>query len=254
MQDLRAATGAVRGPVGGDKGCPSRLAGSPAKRGSAGALHGDGCSACRASVRSPITAATARQGRPAAPAGVRVFARYVRRRAQGRPDKPADARLFATGGFLGVKQQARWAPADEPSMSRDHVPAALPRQHGRALADRDWLRRHNVDRIERGSRARSPSHITDPDARAIQEPPGRFYSPGSRAWTRGAAGLQPAGRHRRPLLCHRRLRQPQHRVPAVPARHGDAAGHRRRHRRLPRRTTTARPRSRTSCRRGCRTC
>ena len=49
------------------------------------------------------------------------------------------------------------------------------------------------------------------------------------------AGQRPGGRHA------------VHRVPARPARHGDAAGHRRGDRRLPGRTTTAAPRSRSSC-------
>ena len=45
-----------------------------------------------------------------------------------------------------------------------------------------------------------------------------------------------------------------HRVPADPAGHGDAGQHRRGDRRLPARTTTARTRSRWSCRRASRTC
>ncbi len=56
--------------------------------------------------------------------------------------------------------------------------------------------------------------------------------PSSGGAGRVGAGLQPSRRHGRPRLRHRRVRQPQHGVPAVPARDGDAAGHRRGHRRL----------------------
>jgi DNA gyrase subunit A len=99
-----------------------------------------------------------------------------------------DARLFATRvGFLGAKQEKleRILGADVPhttSMSRDHVPglAEFLRTHGAtSYADRDWLRRHNVDRIERWEHRAEEilSHITDPDARAIaaELAGGRFY-------------------------------------------------------------------------------
>jgi DNA gyrase subunit A len=99
-----------------------------------------------------------------------------------------DARLFATRiGFLGVKQDklTRILGAEVPrstSMSDDHVPglAEFLRVHGASTyADRDWLRRHNVDRIERWEERGEEilAHITDADARAIAQEltDGRFY-------------------------------------------------------------------------------
>ena len=99
-----------------------------------------------------------------------------------------DARLFATRvGFLGAKQEKLTGILGDTvptstSMSRDHVPglAAFLRQHGAtSYADRDWLQRHNVDRIERWEHRAEEilAHITDPDARAIAQElaGGRFY-------------------------------------------------------------------------------
>jgi DNA gyrase subunit A len=99
-----------------------------------------------------------------------------------------DARLFATQiGFLGVKQAklTRILGAEIPrstSMSGDHVPglAEFLRSHGAtSYADRDWLRRHNVDRIERWEERGEEilAHVTDSDARAIAQEltDGRFY-------------------------------------------------------------------------------
>jgi DNA gyrase subunit A len=99
-----------------------------------------------------------------------------------------DARLFAMSvGFLGSKQDKLTGilgdavPAST-AMSSDHVPglAAFLREHGAATcADRDWLRRHNVDRIERWEQRGEEilSHLSDPDARAIARElaGGRFY-------------------------------------------------------------------------------
>ncbi|MDN5757695.1 MAG: intein-containing DNA gyrase subunit A [Tomitella sp.] len=104
-----------------------------------------------------------------------------------------DARLFARQiGFGGDKQtklegildameQASPA-ATSRSMSHDHVPGLAPflREHGASdRKNRDWLRRHNVDRLERWEHRRDEieSHITDPDALAIAREltDGRFY-------------------------------------------------------------------------------
>jgi DNA gyrase subunit A len=69
-----------------------------------------------------------------------------------------DARLFSGRvGFLGAKQrklehELRAIPATSRALSRDHVPhmASYIRSEGAATdPERDWLRRHNVDRIER---------------------------------------------------------------------------------------------------------
>jgi len=69
-----------------------------------------------------------------------------------------DARLFAERvGFLGAKQLKLEAvlariPATSRALSHDHVPhlaSYIRSDGGSTFAERDWLRRHNVDRIER---------------------------------------------------------------------------------------------------------
>ncbi len=71
------------------------------------------------------------------------------------------------------------------------------------------------------------SHIADPDVRAIaaELTDGRFYYATRRVGCRRrrAAGVQPARRHRRSLVHHERIRQPQHRGAPDPAGDGDAA-------------------------------
>ena len=99
-----------------------------------------------------------------------------------------DARLFATRvGFWGRKQSKLRAllagiPERSTAMSSDHVPfvADYLRTHGAtSYTDRDWLRRHNVDRVERWERDRDEirSHITEQEALAVVEPlvDGRYY-------------------------------------------------------------------------------
>ncbi len=99
-----------------------------------------------------------------------------------------DARLFAERvGFLGTKQAklGEILGAGTPrssALSSDHVPglAVFLREHGATTrADRDWLRRHNVDRMERWEHRAEEilAHVTDPDARAIAQElsGGRFY-------------------------------------------------------------------------------
>ncbi len=92
-----------------------------------------------------------------------------------------EARLFADRvGFWGHKQTKlrnilAGIPHHSTAMSNDHVPfvAAYLREAGATTyADRDWLRRHNIDRIERWERdgAEIRSHITDPEALAVVEP------------------------------------------------------------------------------------
>ena len=99
----------------------------------------------------------------------------------------AQAELFASRiGFGGSKQGklAGILSAMPPcaGMDRDQVPglARFIRKHaGGSWADRDWLQRHNVDRIQRWHtrRAEFLSHIADPDVRAIatELTDGRFY-------------------------------------------------------------------------------
>ncbi len=69
-----------------------------------------------------------------------------------------DARLFAAEvGFLGAKQtkltgELDAIPESSRALSRDHVPFVaeyIRAEGGSKWTDRDWLRRHNVDRIER---------------------------------------------------------------------------------------------------------
>ena len=98
-----------------------------------------------------------------------------------------DARLFANRvGFLGAKQAKLNGILGEAvrsrSLSHDHVPglAAFLRTHGATSpADVDWLRRNNVDRIERWEQRADEilAHVSDPDARAIAQElaGGRFY-------------------------------------------------------------------------------
>ncbi|MEA2444606.1 MAG: gyrase subunit, partial [Thermoleophilales bacterium] len=113
-----------------------------------------------------------------------------------------DARLFATHvGFWGRKQTKLRAllagiPEQSTAMSSDHVPfvAEYLRASGAtSYADRDWLRRHNVDRIERWERDRGEilSHVTNAEARAVVEPlvDGRYYY--AEVASVEAAGVQP---------------------------------------------------------------
>ena len=160
-----------------------------------------------------------------------------------------DARLFATRvGFLGTKQDKLAGILGEEvpvstSLSSDHVPglAAFLRQHGAMALCRPRLAapaQRRPDRAVGAARRGDPARTspTPTPARSRRSwPAAGSTTPRSPSVDRRrcAAGVQPPGRHRRPLVRHRRLRQPQHRMPADPARHGDAAGHRRRHRRLP---------------------
>ncbi|CAN5808534.1 intein-containing DNA gyrase subunit A [soil metagenome] len=98
------------------------------------------------------------------------------------------AALFAERiGFGGVKQSKLRAiladiPASAKGLDGDHVPglATFIRKHsGGSWDDREWLRKHNIDRLQRWSVGSSEilSHIADPDVRAIatELTDGRFY-------------------------------------------------------------------------------
>ncbi|HTY32273.1 intein-containing DNA gyrase subunit A [Mycobacterium sp.] len=113
----------------------------------------------------------------------------------------AQAETFATQvGFGGAKQaKLRAILGSMPvyaGMDTDHVPGlgAFIRTHaGGSRADRDWLKRHNVDRIQRW-RTRGDeilAHIADPDVRAIATDltDGRFYY--ARVASVTEAGVQP---------------------------------------------------------------
>ncbi|WP_431728156.1 intein-containing DNA gyrase subunit A [Verrucosispora sp. TAA-831] len=99
-----------------------------------------------------------------------------------------DARIFAAQvGFLGRKQaklesELASVPASSTALSSDHVPLVgdFIREHGASRwTERDWLRRHNVDRIERWERDRAEitAQITESEVLDVVEPlvDGRFY-------------------------------------------------------------------------------
>ncbi|WP_423203114.1 intein-containing DNA gyrase subunit A [Krasilnikovia cinnamomea] len=99
-----------------------------------------------------------------------------------------DARQFALNvGFLGRKQaklesELGSVPASSTALSSDHVPFVgdFIRTHGaRRWTERDWLVKHNVDRIERWERdgAEIAARITEPGVLDVVEPlvDGRFY-------------------------------------------------------------------------------
>ncbi|MFI7304248.1 intein-containing DNA gyrase subunit A [Micromonospora aurantiaca] len=99
-----------------------------------------------------------------------------------------DARIFAAYiGFLGRKQaklesELAQVPASSTALSSDHVPFVgdFVREHGASRwTERDWLRRHNVDRVERWERDRDEiaARITEPGILDVVEPlvDGRFY-------------------------------------------------------------------------------
>ncbi|MFT7835319.1 intein-containing DNA gyrase subunit A [Saccharothrix sp. BKS2] len=113
-----------------------------------------------------------------------------------------DARLFARNvGFLGVKQEKLDAvldavPVASRAMSSDHVPFVgdYIRAHGASRwTERDWLRRHNVDRVERWERDYDEitARITDREVLDVVEPlvDGRFYYAPVESVT--DAGVQP---------------------------------------------------------------
>ncbi|HEY7223314.1 MAG TPA: intein-containing DNA gyrase subunit A [Micromonosporaceae bacterium] len=99
-----------------------------------------------------------------------------------------DARRFATSvGFLDAKQDKLEADLvrigrHSAALSDDRVPyvADFICTHGATRwAERDWLRRHNVDRVERWERDHDEiaARITNPDVIDVVEPlvDGRFY-------------------------------------------------------------------------------
>src|SRR5205085_201931 len=92
-----------------------------------------------------------------------------------------DARLFARNvGFLGAKQAKllgvlEQIPPTSRALSSDHVPflAAFVRAHsGSRWNERDWLNRHNIDRIERWERDGDTirNKIGSTEVKAVIEP------------------------------------------------------------------------------------
>jgi DNA gyrase subunit A len=92
-----------------------------------------------------------------------------------------DARLFAAAvGFLGAKQEKLLhhldaIPEASRALSRDHVPFVaeyIRSDAGSKWVDRDWLRRHNVDRIERWEQGGTAilERIESEEVRDVVEP------------------------------------------------------------------------------------
>ncbi len=92
-----------------------------------------------------------------------------------------DARAFANAvGFLGAKQgklrrDLEMIPLHSRALSRDHVPYVaryIRADCGGRWTERDWLRRHNVDRIERWERdgVAIMERIASPETRSVVEP------------------------------------------------------------------------------------
>jgi DNA gyrase subunit A len=92
-----------------------------------------------------------------------------------------DARLFARNvGFLGDKQakldrELAQVPKTSSALSKDHVPFVadyIRRDCGSRWVDKDWLRRHNVDRVERWEHGGQAilERIASPEVKAVVEP------------------------------------------------------------------------------------
>ena len=92
-----------------------------------------------------------------------------------------DARLFARNvGFLGVKQdkldrELAQIPTESAALSHDHVPFVaeyIRSDCGSRWVDKDWLRRHNVDRIERWEQGGTAirERIVSEEVKAVIEP------------------------------------------------------------------------------------
>jgi DNA gyrase subunit A len=92
-----------------------------------------------------------------------------------------DARLFARNvGFLGAKQgkldgELAQIPTESTALSHDHVPFVadyIRTDCDSRSVDKDWLRRHNVDRIERWERGGTAilERIASDEVKAVVEP------------------------------------------------------------------------------------
>jgi DNA gyrase subunit A len=92
-----------------------------------------------------------------------------------------DAREFcAQIGFLGAKQAKleellRQIPVESTALSADHVPFVadyIRTDCGSRWVDKDWLRRHNIDRVERWERGGTAimERIASEEVRAVVEP------------------------------------------------------------------------------------
>ena len=114
----------------------------------------------------------------------------------------AHAALFASQiGFGGAKQQKLQQilaalPERAAGLDSDHVPGLaefVRTQSGGRWVDKEWLRKHNIDRLSRWERDRDEilSHIADVDVKSIAQDltDGRFYY--ARVTSVVDAGVQP---------------------------------------------------------------
>ncbi|QZT62910.1 intein-containing DNA gyrase subunit A [Mycolicibacterium austroafricanum] len=114
----------------------------------------------------------------------------------------ASAEAFCTRiGFGGAKQRKLQRllsdlPERAAGLDGDHVPglaAFIRRESGGKWVDKEWLRKHNIDRLSRWRRDGSEilSRIADPDVRAIatELTDGRFYY--AEVASVASAGVQP---------------------------------------------------------------
>ncbi len=125
-----------------------------------------------------------------------------------------DARIFAARvGFHGAKQPKleealEEIPLNSRALSHDHVPHLaryIRAEGGATYNERDWLTRHNVDRIERWERGSTAilDRISSPEVRDVIAPlvgGEYYYAEVASVVDCGAAGVFAAGRHRRPLI------------------------------------------------------
>ena len=120
-------------------------------------------------------------------------------------------------------------------MSRDFVPFMadyVRSSSGSSWTDRDWLNRHNIDRVDRWERdgVAIATRIESREVKDVIRPlitGDYFYARGRLdRGRRHPARLLDQGRHRRPLVHHERTRQPQHGGAARAARDRDAPRHR----------------------------
>ena len=113
-----------------------------------------------------------------------------------------DGRLFAERiGFLGTKQPKleevlAGIPATSRALSHDHVPHIaryIRAEGGSSYAERDWLRRHNVDRIERWEQGATAilERVSSQEVRDVIAPlvSGDYYY--AKVASVQAAGVQP---------------------------------------------------------------
>jgi DNA gyrase subunit A len=112
---------------------------------------------------------------------VSTICRYERGEFKVVVSNRRDARLFAANvGFLGAKQEKledtlAMIPASSRSLSHDHVPYVadyIRSACGSRWTERDWLRRHNVDRIERWEQGGTAimERIESAEVRDVVEP------------------------------------------------------------------------------------